>query len=255
MRLKGQARTWLAAAATAAALFVSPTPTASANANPNPNAQAPQAGRYLNLHQCVYMPASGVDYFTTVVPSRDGRFTTGTNTSDTANTSSSCGAGDGNFEPSHPWAGVQSLDLGAGRYLNLHQCVYYSDAQHDHITTVANVGASEFAAHSNVSNTPDTTPHCGPGQDQYHLVPLLSDVKVLDLTAGRYVNLQQCVYYYGQSPFNDHFTTVVPTTRDGRFATGTKVSNTADTTPTCGTGDGNFTLIPLLSGTKALSRT
>jgi len=181
MHLKRQVRTWLAAAATAAALFASPTPTASANAN----AQAPQAGRYLNLHQCVYMPASGIDYFTTVVPSRDGRFTTGTNTSDTANTSSSCGAGDGNFEPLQPWAGVQSLNLSAGRYLNLHQCVYY----------------------------------------------------------------------YGQSPFNDHFTTVVPTTSDGRFTTGTKVSNTADTTPTCGTGDGNFTLTPLLSGTKALSRT
>ncbi|XUL90407.1 hypothetical protein ACQ86D_30395 [Streptomyces galilaeus] len=249
MRYKGRVRTWLAAAAAATALSMSPTSTASAEA------QAPQAGRYLNLHQCVYMPSAVVDYFTTVVPSRDGRFTTGTNTSDTPETSRSCGAGDGNFKPSSPWAGVQSLDLNAGRYLNLHQCVYYSDAQHDHITTVANVGAPEFAARSNVSNTPDTTPNCGPGQGQYHLVPLLSDVKALDLTAGRYVNLQQCVYYYGQSPFNDHFTTVVPTTRDGRFATGTKVSNTADTTPTCGSGDGNFTLIPLLSGTKPLSRT
>ncbi|WP_262064521.1 hypothetical protein [Streptomyces sp. STR69] len=123
MRLKGQVRTWLAAAATAAALFASPTPTASANAN----ARAPQAGRYLNLHQCVYMPAQIVDYFTTAVPSRDGRFTTGTNTSNTAETSRSCGAGDGNFKPSSPWAGVQSLDLSASRYLNLHQCVYYSE--------------------------------------------------------------------------------------------------------------------------------
>ncbi|WP_327412750.1 hypothetical protein [Streptomyces sp. NBC_01233] len=69
------------------------------------------------------------------------------------------------------------------------------------------------------------------------------------------MNLRQCVYSYGERGFDDHFTTVAPTTRDGRFATGTKLSDTADTAPTCGRGDGNVNPIPLLSGTKALSRT
>ncbi|GAA0327266.1 hypothetical protein GCM10010302_77850 [Streptomyces polychromogenes] len=250
MSLQGRIRKWLAAVAGAAALLSVPAgPAATADSRP------PLVGRYLNLHQCVYTPTFGADFFTTVVPSLDGRFTSGTNTSATADTSLSCGAGDGNFSPLHPWAGFDTLDLNAGRYLNLHQCVYYSDAQRDHVTTVAYLGGNDFSARSNVSDTRDTTPDCGPGRGPYHLVPLLSDVKVLDLTAGRYVNLQQCVYYSGRNGFNDHFTTVVPTTRDGRFTTGTKVSGTVDTSPTCGSGDGNFALIPLLSGTKALSRT
>ncbi|MDX3539525.1 hypothetical protein PV721_35420 [Streptomyces sp. MB09-01] len=78
-----------------------------------------------------------------------------------------------------------------------------------------------FSAASNVSDTRDTTPNCGPGRGPCHLV----------------------------------LHPVVPTARDGRSATGTKVSRTADTAPTCGRGDGNFNRIPLLSGTKALSRT
>ncbi|MEU9087709.1 hypothetical protein [Streptomyces sp. NPDC048357] len=248
MRLQGRARKWLAAAAAAALLLVVPGPA---------TADGPRqlAGNYLNLHQCVYSSPRVVDYFTTVVPSRDGRFTTGTATSTAPDQTRSCGAGDGNFTPHHPWAAVQALDLSAGRYLNLHQCVYYSDGQRDHLTTVISLGGGEFSAGTNVSDTPDTAPNCGPGRGLYALIPLLSDVKALDLSAGRYVNLQQCVYYYGAGGFDDHFTTVVPTRRDGRFTTGTKVSNTPDTAPTCGRGDGNFGLIPLLSGTKALSRT
>ncbi|MFF2193961.1 hypothetical protein [Streptomyces sp. NPDC058157] len=251
MRHQGRIRKWLAAAAGAAALLsVLPGPAAA-----TADSRAPLAGRYLNLHQCVYLPALGGDFFTVVVPGDDGRFTTGTKASATADADVSCGAGDGNYTTSVPVTWAQTLDLNAGRYLNLHQCVYYSEAQHDHITTVVSLGGGEFSTGTNVSDARDTTPNCGPGRGLYYLVPLLSEVKVLDLSAGRYVNLQQCVYYYGRNGFNDHFTTVAPTTRDGRFTTGTKVSNTVDTAPTCGRGDGNFNLIPLLSGTKALSRT
>ncbi|MBT2510717.1 hypothetical protein J7I98_33795 [Streptomyces sp. ISL-98] len=57
--------------------------------------------------------------------------------------------------------------------------------------------------------------------------------------------------YYSSSATN-HFTTVVPG-GDGRFATGTNVSNTADSQVSCGSGDGNYSLVPLLSGVKALS--
>ncbi|MCX5197548.1 hypothetical protein OOK31_27240 [Streptomyces sp. NBC_00249] len=247
MRLKGRVRTWLAATAATAALLLVPGPPATADS------PRPLAGNYLNLHQCVYAPTPGVDYITTVVPSRDGRFIAGTNTSAAPDQNLSCGNGDGNYTPIRPWASFQSLDLSAGRYLNLHQCVYYSELQHDHLTVVVSRGGGEWGTGTNVSNTADTTVDCGPGRGLYYLVPLLSSVKALDLTAGRYLNLQQCQYYYG--PLADHFTTVITPAGDGRYSTGTKVSNTADTTPTCGRGNGNFTLIPLLSGTKALSRT
>ncbi|MFJ8165219.1 hypothetical protein ACIRBY_30460 [Streptomyces sp. NPDC096136] len=246
MRHQGRIRKRLAAAAGAAALLGLLTGPAAAD-------QArPLAGSVLNLHQCVYAPTPGVDYFTTLVPSRDGRFTTGTDTAAAPDRDLSCGGGDGNYTPVRPWAAFESLDLGSGRYLNLHQCVYYSDLQHDHLTVIVPGGGSEWSAGTNVSNTPDTQVSCGPGRGLYQLVPLLSSVRALDLTAGRYLNLQQCQYYFDR--FTDHFTTFLPS-GDGRFRTGTKVSGTADTAPTCGSGDGNYTLIPLLSGTKALSRT
>ncbi|MFH7599208.1 hypothetical protein WDV06_29540 [Streptomyces racemochromogenes] len=249
MRHQGRIRKWLAAAAGAAALLsVLPGPVATATADE----ARTLAGNVLNLHQCVYQPTPGVDYFTTLVPSRDGRFTAGTNTSAAPDRELSCGAGDGNYTPVRPWSSFTSLDLGSGRYLNLHQCVYYSDLQHDHLTVILPGGGSEWSSGTNVSNTPDTQVSCGPGRGLYYLVPLLSSVKALDLTAGRYLNLQQCQYY--SSRLTDHFTTFLPS-GDGRFTTGTKVSGTADTAYTCGSGDGNFTLIPLLSGTKALSRT
>lgn len=251
MRHKGHLGKWLAATVSAATLLLVPGP-ANADDHADGGGVRPLAGNILNLHQCVYQPAPGVDYLTTAVPSGDGRFTAGTNTAAAADTALSCGNGDGNYAPVRPWAGFQSLDLSAGRYLNLHQCVYYSELQHDHLTVVISRGGGEWSTGTNVSNTPDTTVVCGPGRGLYQLLPLLSDVKALDLGAGRYVNLQQCQYY--SSSLTDHFTTVVPTSRDGRFTTGTKVTDTADTAPACGPGDGNFNLIPLLSGTKALSR-
>lgn len=68
--------------------------------------------------------------------------------------------------------------------------------------------------------------------------------------ASGYVNLHQCVYY--SSSATNHFTTVV-TGSDGRFAAGTNVSGAADTRVSCGAGDGNYQLVPILSGVKALS--
>ncbi|MFJ3519091.1 hypothetical protein [Streptomyces sp. NPDC090131] len=249
MRLQGRVRKWLASVVSAAALLLVLPGPATADGSRR------LVGNQLNLHQCVYLPFPGVNYLTTLVPSRDGRFTTGTATSATADGNRSCGPGDGNFEPLHPLASVQSLDLSTGRYLNLHQCVYYSAAQRDHITTVIARGGSDFSTGTNISNTPDTAPECAAGRGLYYLVPLLSDVKALDLSAGRYINLQQCMYYYGAGGFDNHFTTFVPARGDGRYNTGTKVSNTADTAPTCGGGNGNYRVVPLLSGTLALSRT
>ncbi|MEU1372128.1 hypothetical protein ABZ442_00510 [Streptomyces triculaminicus] len=242
MRRKGSLKKWVAAAVSAAALVLAQAPA---------SAQAPQrlAGDYLNVHQCVYYSSSATDHLTTVAPSQDGRFATGTNISDTADTSPSCGAGDGNYTLIPLLSGAKALDRRAGRYLNLHQCVYYSSSADNHFTTVVPSQDGRFATGTNTSGTADSGPSCGAGDGNYSLIPLLSSVKTLDLTTGRYVNLHQCMYY--SSSATDHFTTVAPS-RDGRFATGTNIANAADTSPSCGAGDGNFTLIPLLSGAKAL---
>ncbi|MFD4633047.1 hypothetical protein ACFVYR_05590 [Streptomyces sp. NPDC058284] len=50
----------------------------------------------LNLHQCAYHATNFDDHFNTVVtPSGDGRYSTGTKHSATADTTAACGAGDG----------------------------------------------------------------------------------------------------------------------------------------------------------------
>ncbi|MFD8993266.1 hypothetical protein [Streptomyces abikoensis] len=212
-------------------------------------AQAAASG-YLNLHQCVYYSSSATDHFTAVVTGSDGRFATGTNVSNTADTQVSCGSGDGNYSLVPILSGVKALNLASGRYLNLHQCVYYSSSATNHFTAVVTGSDGRFATGTNVSNTADTQASCGSGDGNYSLVPILSGVKALDLASGGYANLHQCVYY--SSSATDHFTTVV-TGSDGRFATGTKISSTADTQVSCGSGDGNYSLVPILSGVKALS--
>ncbi|GHE81974.1 hypothetical protein GCM10018785_57560 [Streptomyces longispororuber] len=68
--------------------------------------------------------------------------------------------------------------------------------------------------------------------------------------ASCYLNLHQCVYYSASA--TNHFTTVVASS-DGRFAAGTNVSGSADSQVSCGAGDGNYQLVPVLSGVKALS--
>ncbi|MGW1378406.1 hypothetical protein ACWD6P_29615 [Streptomyces sp. NPDC002446] len=238
----------MVAAAAGMCAFAGMTAPAPASTQPR-QAQAAASG-YLNLHQCVYYSSSASNHFTTVVPGGDGRFATGTNASATADTQPSCGQGDGNYSLIPLLSGVKALNLASGRYLNLHQCVYYSSSATNHFTTVVPGGDGRFATGTNVSNTADTQPSCGQGDGNYSLIPLLSGVKALDLASGSYANLHQCVYY--SSSATDHFTTVVPG-GDGRFATGTNVSSTANTQPSCGQGDGNFSLIPLLSGAKALS--
>ncbi|MFJ5971515.1 hypothetical protein [Streptomyces sp. NPDC093060] len=206
---------------------------------------------YLNLHQCLYYSASASasDHFTTFVPSRDGRFLAGTNVSGTADRTPGCGGGDGNFGLVPLLSGVKTLDLRSGRYLNPHQCTYYSSSADNYFNTVVPSSDGRFAAGTNVSGTADRTPGCGSGDGNYFLVPALSYARTLDLTAGAHVNLHQCLYY--SAAHTDHFTTVAG---DGPYAAGSDVSGTADTTPDCGPGTAAYEPIPLLSGAKALPR-
>ncbi|MFI6156177.1 hypothetical protein ACIBCA_26225 [Kitasatospora sp. NPDC051170] len=212
------------------------------------------SGRYVNLHQCVYnSPLSDETHFdlmTTLVPSSDGRFAAGTDISDTPVPSAVCGPGDGNYELD-VYTAAEPYDRTAGRYLNLHQCIFWSDYNKDHLTTVVGTTDVKFVAGTNISDTRDTAVVCGGGGTD-HPIPLLSSATPLDLTAGRYLNLHQCLYYFDR--YRDHMTTFAPS-GDGRFKAGTNVSNTPDTKPSCGPGDGNYQLIPLLSGVKSLPLT
>ncbi|MFE0190332.1 hypothetical protein, partial [Streptomyces sp. NPDC058989] len=132
MRQKGRFKPWLAALAatlSTAALLLAP-------GTAHARGPGQVAARYLNLHQCMYYSASATNHFTTVVPSSDGRFLAGTNVSATADSRPNCGAGDGNYGLVPILSGVKPLDLQAGRYLNVHQCMYYSASAGNHFSTV-----------------------------------------------------------------------------------------------------------------------
>ncbi|MFH8347649.1 hypothetical protein [Streptomyces sp. NPDC018045] len=140
------------------------------------------AGRYLNLHQCDYYRSASTDRFTSfVTPSGDGRYATGTNVSNTPATNVTCGPGNGNHVPNPGLSGVKALDLSAGRYLNVHQCVYYSQRLASHLTSVVPAPDNRYTTGTKVSNTADTRPVCGSGNGDYVLVPLLSSVKSFPL--------------------------------------------------------------------------
>ncbi|MER7348604.1 hypothetical protein ABT390_24730 [Streptomyces aurantiacus] len=140
------------------------------------------AGRYLNLQQCDYYRSASTDRFTTLVtPSGDGRYSTGTKVSNTPETRPTCGPGNGSHLPNPGLSGAKALDLNAGRHLNLHQCVYYSERLKSHLTSVVTAPDTRYATGTNVSNTADTRPVCGPGNGDYVQIPLLSAVKSLPL--------------------------------------------------------------------------
>ncbi|MEU8034515.1 hypothetical protein AB0C13_39140 [Streptomyces sp. NPDC049099] len=241
---------WLFAAVSAIALALVPSLAGAVTAAPAEDARQ-VAGRYLNLQQCLYYSASAADHFTTFVPSQDNRFLAGTHVSDTQDSAPTCGGGDGNFGLIALLSGVKPLDLRGGRYLNLHQCTYYSASAVNYFTTVVPSRDGRFQAGTNISNTPGGNVSCGSGDGNYAIVPNLSYVKALDLTTGAFLDLHQCVYYSAAN--TDHFTTVLG--GGGAFSTGTKVSSTAETTPACAAGTQGYDLLPVLPGVKALPLT
>lgn len=146
------ARWWVALAAMLLGMAtVQAVTPATAAADPAPRAAAHAAPRYLNLHQCVYFvqdPNSEppLDSNTTILRGSAG----GTHVSTVPETEVSCPKRDGWLNAS--WvSGVIALDLNAGRYLNLHQCAYYSVTYHEWFTTVLPSGAGG----TNISNVPE----------------------------------------------------------------------------------------------------
>ncbi|WP_370417692.1 hypothetical protein AB8O64_02895 [Streptomyces sp. QH1-20] len=197
------------------------------------------------------MYAANGAQFTNVMPNTGNTpFNTGTNVSNTADTSLRCSPGAGGWQLNTYNSAVRALDLTSGRYLNLHQCVYAANgAQFTNV--MPNTGNTPFNTGTNVSNTADTSLRCSPGAGGWQLNTYNSAVRALDLTSGRYLNLHQCVYAANGA----QFTNVMPNTGNTPFNTGTNVSNTADTSLRCSPGAGGWQLNTYNSAVRALDLT
>ncbi|MFE7570196.1 hypothetical protein ACFU76_25060 [Streptomyces sp. NPDC057539] len=204
------------------------------------------AERYLNLHQCVYVGSGG--HYTNLLPNTaNAAFNTGTNVSNTPDTALSCGPGGGSWRPAPANSAVKAFDRTAGRYLNVHQCVYYSAGQH-YTAVLPNTPNANFNTGTNVSNTADTQLNCRPGGGGWTLLLANSAVKSFDLTGNRYLNLHQCVWTSGGM----YYMGVLPNTPNANFNTGTNASSTADTRLNCRPGGGGWSLDGLDSAFRPL---
>ncbi|UQI45181.1 hypothetical protein M1P56_12895 [Streptomyces sp. HU2014] len=198
--------------------------------------RARPAERYLNLHQCVYVGSGG--HYTNVLPNTaNTAFNTGTNASSTPDTALSCGPGGGGWSPAPANSAVKAFDLTAGRYLNVHQCVYFSAGQH-YTAVLPNTPNVNFNTGTNVSNSADTKLNCASGGGGWRLLLANSAVESFELADNRYLNLHQCVW----TSSGMYYMGLLPNTPNANFNTGTNASRTADTALSCRAGGGGWTL-------------
>jgi hypothetical protein len=141
--------------------------------------RADAATGYLNLHQCLYFSSFNGDALTYVLPTGNAFYNTGTSVSSTPESTPRCGPGNTGYVYQPGLSGVVALNLTAGVYLNLHQCLYFSSFNGDALTYLLPTGNAFYNTGTNVSNTPDTTPRCGPGNTGYVYQPGLSGVVAL----------------------------------------------------------------------------
>src|SRR6185503_3943202 len=109
-------------------------------------------GRYLNLHQCVYSNGSFL-YTNLLANTPNTLFNTGTNISYSPDNSARCGPAAAGWSLNSAHVAVQSLDLAAHRYLNLHQCVY-SNGNFLYTNLLANTPNTLFNTGTNTANAP-----------------------------------------------------------------------------------------------------
>ncbi|MFE9235164.1 hypothetical protein, partial [Cellulosimicrobium funkei] len=142
------------------------------------------------------------------------------------------------------------LRNGVKRYLNLHQCAYYSPGNADVYTVLTPRATGVFSSGTNVSNTAQGTADCTPGSSMYPLQTANSGTQALDLLGNRFANLIQCAYYNSAGP--DVYTTSVPTGQAQFFRSGTNSSNTAQAALDCGPGSTSYQFQNGNSGIAAL---
>jgi hypothetical protein len=191
--------------------------------------------RYLNLHQCLRQTSPAYDYITVAI--NDPPATTwyaGTNASNAADGSVSCGTASAGWTLHGTISSVQNLDLLGKRYANIHQCMHYlADATNGnrYITTLTNNPvATNWATGTNTANAANSTVSCAaPGSGWvYH--PTVSDIQPLDTLHNRYINIHECVRVYTSGLYLSAF---IDNPNGTGWRTGTNVSNTPDTVVSC----------------------
>ncbi|MBB5790254.1 cadherin-like domain-containing protein [Jiangella mangrovi] len=144
-------------------------------------------------------------------------------------------------EPNDSQTGL--LRMGLKRYLNFNQCQWFAtDNSIDRISSAVPTPNGNFSAHTNVSNTAQTTPDCTTVSAGFTLNTNQSTVLAFDLLGTRYFNLTQCQWYDPDNSI-DRITNWLPTP-NGNWSAISNVSNTADTTANCNTPTSALTLNP-----------
>ncbi|WP_211769574.1 hypothetical protein [Kutzneria sp. CA-103260] len=205
--------------------------------------------RYVNLHQCVYSNNSFL--YTNVLSSTPNTaFNTGTNVSDARDAAAQCGSAAAGWALNSANVALQSLDRVRGRYLNLHQCVY-SNNKFLYTNVLSTTPNTPFNTGTNIAYAPDSAVKCGSAAAGWTLDSVNTGVQSLDLAAGRYLNLHQCVY----SNNSFLYTNVLSNTPNTAFNTGTNVSDTRDTVARCGPAAAGWRLDAVNSAVQSLDLT
>jgi len=199
--------------------------------------------RYVNLHECTYRNSGNAELFTTLVPVSNvgGVFSSGTNTSNTADAALNCGPGTGAYTVDAATSGVANLPTLGQRYLSLQQCSYNAGPPVDAYSNFIDVAGTALDAGTTTTNTAPAGPTCGPGAVGRSFVAVNSGVANLDLLNNRYVNLHDCDYNNtGRVGGIDNYTNLVDIANSGTlFDAGTNASTAPDAALICGPGGPN----------------
>lgn len=141
--------------------------------------------RYFNLHQCNWhrTDTPNQDLFSAMTDVSDNPvWHTGSNSSNTADASLVCGAGNFSYVTSPATQGVQALDLRDRRYLHINQCVYRDTDVLERITHVVNTQSNAaYRTGTTTSNSASLSLSCGTGDPKHALVANMSGTATFDL--------------------------------------------------------------------------
>ncbi|MEZ4861099.1 MAG: hypothetical protein R3C14_07330 [Caldilineaceae bacterium] len=172
--------------------------------------------RYFNWHECEYVVnGAGRKYDTAAY---NVQANAGTNVSNSRDAAASCGTAiAGSFLRTRT---VTPIDLLGKRYINLHECHYYSAGAQDNAGWNGGSGASNAAVGS-----------IGCGGPAAGYVLDNNSVKNMDLFGNRYLNIHECHYTLDNATDLDH----------DAFNLASNTSTTPNTSPNCGPPYGTYT--------------
>jgi hypothetical protein len=198
--------------------------------------------RYLNLHQCNYGPYGFTDFVNHISINQYG---SGTNISNSSQSSVICNTGDGQFTYQAQLSDVNSYDFLNKKYFNLNQCVYNTIL--DSYTNIITIGNSVLVAGTNSANSIQNVNNCSTGFSGSSSDTDLSAVKSMSILGNRFLNIAHCAYIDGLSSTIG----AVDNIANNEISANTSVSNTPSTI-SCGPGGVGRTFAPLISNMQNL---